>query len=74
MILERRQRIQQRAYALWEAEGQPHGMHEEHWHRAEKEVEAEESAARVKKAASPPAARQRNEASRPRRRRKSSGA
>jgi Protein of unknown function (DUF2934) len=30
--------------ALWEADGQLHGKHEEHWHRASREVEAEETA------------------------------
>jgi len=37
-------RIEERAYALWEAEGQLHGRHEEHWHRAARELEAEETA------------------------------
>jgi hypothetical protein len=43
MITEKQRRIEQRAYALWEAEGQPQGRHEEHWHRAAREVEAEDS-------------------------------
>jgi hypothetical protein len=34
--------VEQRAYALWQAEGQPHGKHEEHWQRAICEIEAEE--------------------------------
>jgi Protein of unknown function (DUF2934) len=42
MNAEMRQRIEQRAYALWQAEGQPHGKHEEHWQRAAREIEAEE--------------------------------
>jgi Protein of unknown function (DUF2934) len=37
-------RIERRAYALWEAEGQPVGRHEEHWHRAAREIETEDSA------------------------------
>ena len=37
-------RIEQRAYALWQAEGQPDGKHEEHWRRAAREIEAEETA------------------------------
>jgi hypothetical protein len=36
-------RIERRAYALWQAEGQPNGRHEEHWHRAMQELEAEEN-------------------------------
>jgi hypothetical protein len=27
-------RIKERAYAIWEEEGHPHGKHEEHWQRA----------------------------------------
>ena len=37
-------RIEKRAHALWEAEGQPHGRHEEHWRRAAREIETEEAA------------------------------
>lgn len=32
--------IKQRAYELWEAEGQPHGKHHEHWEQASAEYEA----------------------------------
>jgi len=51
----KQKRIEQRAYLFWEAEGQPHGRHEEHWHRAARQIEAEEelhSAAKPKKKAS----------------------
>jgi hypothetical protein len=41
---EKQMRIERRAYALWQAEGQPDGRHEEHWRRAALEVEAEETA------------------------------
>jgi hypothetical protein len=34
--------VEQRAYALWQAEGKPHGKHEEHWQRAVCEIEAED--------------------------------
>jgi hypothetical protein len=44
MNSDRRKRIEQRAYALWEAEGQPHGRHEDHWRRAADEIEAEDTA------------------------------
>jgi hypothetical protein len=43
MGLEKQKRIERRAYLFWEAEGQPHGRHEEHWHRAAKQIEAEET-------------------------------
>ena len=42
MDSEKLKRIEQRAYFFWEAEGQPHGRHEEHWHRAARQIEAEE--------------------------------
>lgn len=42
MDTKKQRRIEERAYALWVAEGQPQGRHEEHWHRATREVEAEE--------------------------------
>jgi hypothetical protein len=48
MNLEREKRIEQRAYALWEAEGHPHGKHEQHWWRAASEIDAEETVRAVK--------------------------
>ena len=36
--------IARRAYAFWQAEGQPDGRHEEHWQHAVREIEAAESA------------------------------
>jgi hypothetical protein len=44
MNSEKQRRVEERAYALWEADGQLHGKHDEHWHRAAREVEAEETA------------------------------
>lgn len=32
--------IRQRAYRIWEEEGQPHGRADDHWHRAASELEA----------------------------------
>jgi DUF2934 family protein len=43
MTADRNARIQERAYHLWLEEGQPHGRHDEHWHRAERELIEEES-------------------------------
>jgi hypothetical protein len=34
------ERIRRRAYELWEQEGRPEGRAEEHWSRAEREVQA----------------------------------
>ena len=42
MDMEKQRRIERQAYFFWEAEGQPHGRHEEHWHRAARQIEAEE--------------------------------
>jgi hypothetical protein len=39
---EKQRRIEQRAYLFWQAEGQPHGRHEEHWRLAARQIEAEE--------------------------------
>ena len=36
---ERHQRIQQRAYEIWEREGAGHGDPEKHWHQAEAEID-----------------------------------
>jgi hypothetical protein len=43
MRSDREERIKQRAYALWQSEGHRHGRHEDHWHRAEREIAAEEA-------------------------------
>ncbi|HEX9534108.1 MAG TPA: DUF2934 domain-containing protein [Stellaceae bacterium] len=42
MDSEKQKRVEQRAYLFWVAEGQPHGRHEEHWHLAARQIEAEE--------------------------------
>jgi hypothetical protein len=44
MDTEKHKRIEERAYAFWEAEGQPHGRHDEHWQRAVLQIDAEEAA------------------------------
>ena len=46
---EKQVRIERRAYALWQAEGQPHGRHEEHWLRAMHELETEENGGKAAK-------------------------
>ncbi len=38
----RRQRLSERAHAVWEREGRPEGEHERHWATAEEELRAEE--------------------------------
>jgi hypothetical protein len=42
MTADRNARIVERAYHIWLEEGRPHGRHDEHWHRAEREMIEEE--------------------------------
>ena len=42
MQSDRQERISERAYQIWVAEGRTHGRHDEHWHRAEREIAEEE--------------------------------
>jgi hypothetical protein len=42
MQSDRQQRITERAYQIWVAEGRVHGKDHEHWHRAEREIAEEE--------------------------------
>src|SRR6516162_412844 len=42
-MAEKHEQIVKRAYALWQAEGQPDGRHEEHWYCAAREIEAADS-------------------------------
>ena len=44
MRSDREERIRQRAYQIWQSEGHAHGRHEDHWHQAEREIAAEETA------------------------------
>lgn len=41
--MDREARIRARAYDIWEAEGSPSGLHEEHWTRASSEIEQEDA-------------------------------
>jgi len=42
---DREGQIRERAYRLWQEEGEPHGKHDEHWHRAQQEFPGEQPAA-----------------------------
>ena len=42
MQSDRQERISERAYEIWVAEGCVHGRHDEHWQRAEREIAEEE--------------------------------
>jgi hypothetical protein len=48
-------RIRERAYAIWLAEGQPEGRHEEHWHRAAQEIAQEDGAPATRRRSPRPA-------------------
>ena len=39
---DREQKIRERAYQIWEQEGRPNGLAQEHWERASREIGAEE--------------------------------
>jgi hypothetical protein len=41
------QRIQQRAYELWENEGRPHGREQAHWQQAEREIAGQSASGSV---------------------------
>ena len=47
MRSDRQKRIEQRAHDIWVAEGRPHGKHDEHWHRAVREIAAEGAGGRA---------------------------
>jgi hypothetical protein len=42
MQSDRHERISERAYQIWIAEGRSQGRHDEHWQRAEREIAEEE--------------------------------
>lgn len=60
-----KQQIKDRAHAIWESEGRPHGRAEDHWHQAERELGTSAGAAngatpaplKSSKAATPKAAK-----------------
>lgn len=43
MTGDREQKIRERAHAIWQDEGQPHGRHDDHWDQASREFDAEAS-------------------------------
>ena len=47
---DRQHRIRQRAHAIWESHGRPHGADREHWEQATREIDAEDAAAKKKPA------------------------
>jgi hypothetical protein len=44
-LSDREHKIRQRAYTIWQGEGEPHGRDEHHWSQAEAEVDAGETPA-----------------------------
>ncbi|MBZ9798398.1 DUF2934 domain-containing protein [Mesorhizobium sp. ES1-4] len=43
MLGDKYERIQRRAYEIWQRSGELHGQHEEHWHQASREIEREDN-------------------------------
>jgi hypothetical protein len=50
MTDDRQHRIRQRAHAIWENHGRPHGADSQHWEQATREIDAEDAAAKKKPA------------------------
>jgi hypothetical protein len=50
MTDDRQHRIRQRAHAIWESHGRPHGNDRDHWDQATREIDAEDAAAKKKPA------------------------
>lgn len=50
---DRQHRIRQRAHAIWESHGRPHGADREHWDQATREIDAEDAVAKKKPARAP---------------------
>ena len=51
---QKQEHIRARSHAIWEREGRPDGRAEEHWLRAEREIEAELRAVRALQRLVPP--------------------
>jgi hypothetical protein len=60
---DRQHRIRQRAHAIWESHGRPHGHDRDHWDQATREIDAEDRA--VKKPARAAAAAKPKTAAKP---------
>ncbi|MGN8000164.1 DUF2934 domain-containing protein [Sphingomonas sp. 22176] len=42
---DREHKVRERAHAIWQREGEPHGRHDEHWHQANREIDEEHGSA-----------------------------
>jgi hypothetical protein len=40
---DRHEKIQQKAYQIWEREGRPHGEHDRHWQQAVDELDRDDA-------------------------------
>jgi hypothetical protein len=47
------EKVRRRAHAIWLDQGMVHGRDQEHWHEAEREIEAEEAGSASPKAVEP---------------------
>lgn len=57
MTEDKQHRIRQRAHAIWESRGHPHGHDRDHWEQATREIDAEDAAAKKKPARAAAAAK-----------------
>ena len=57
MTDDRQHRIRQRAHAIWESHGRPHGADRDHWEQATQEIDAEDAAGKNKPARAAAAAK-----------------
>ncbi|WP_455274219.1 DUF2934 domain-containing protein [Rhizobium herbae] len=52
--MDREQLIKERAYSLWETEGNPDGRHEDHWVQAEQEIDGDNTQSLARDTPRPP--------------------
>ena len=53
MQQDRESQVRQRAHAIWLEEGMPEGQSEQHWNRAQSEIDADDTAVTEEPAAAP---------------------
>nr|WP_246707120.1 DUF2934 domain-containing protein [Mesorhizobium sp. NZP2077] len=56
MADDRQERIRNRAHQIWQAEGQPAGHHERHWHQAAADIDRDDATGKSAKKPSKKAA------------------
>ena len=54
VMIDREHLVKERAYSLWETEGNPDGRHEDHWIQAEREIDGESTGSLATDTTRPP--------------------